>query len=768
VADWKAISVQIPGKDLLKDIRQILETLLIYLDVLKAILETIKLFLIDFGNPIRALVEALLALINSLIESLKRSGVYAYYDIPNPLDDTSFRVQQGGYEAFITRFASSLYDEQDINRPKPISGATVGGYIVVLVDAQGPVALIALLKTLLQFFGREFYRPAYAAPANVKAIPVGDKGDPLLSLAAIFNDPPKAVALEWSLPSVTGVSDPSFAGLAGQLGNEFIPPKWLIEKSDKPITSSEVFAGFSSDGLTDDSKVGVITSEVPTQYVNPRTNQVVWSKVKVKDASGDAAYKFKKYYEVSLSSGTGTFLFGQLGTYRWIDTDVEYGKTYYYRVRAFSGSLNWKNKAKGLLNLSINNCITANMNDGGIQVFEYPAASGSTVVMGRASGLVTFKFTQIPEDFDLYENLRRLFMCAFSLNFHMPLPTPAPVVNSSGDPVLDADGNPQTYPLFSSEGDPLPPYTTVEDVGKGTIDTLSGTLASFEADPVVNLLGDQSYWKVDAATGKYPEMPWQKRSVRFMSARLANRFAGFFMETSDTLITGFQGVMQGTLPEGRPPTADKSGSTIANADTLEKLVFALTESDPVYHPSHTAKVLPTGSTVSQAAAATYGSAFSDIVVRKNVRAAIQYLRSIGGQGVPPNWESISILRDLIPWSGQLLYDMLAKIQALLDAYEGVVKEIEAFIDLLIRKIDALELFIQYLINLLNYIESLSLGFYFLDSGLLHGGPEEWVDTMSNAGGQVPASGPDGYCAGLAFAYLGTDVGAFVEAFGMIF
>jgi len=277
VADWKALSIQIPGKDLLKDIRQVLETLLIYLDVLKAILETIKIFLIDFGNPIRALVEALLALITSLIES---SSVLGCTLLRHPQPARRYQLQNAvrWVRSVRHRFAQSLYDEQDINRPKPISGATVGGYIVVAVDAQGPVALIALIKTLLQFFGREFYRPAYAAPANVKVVPIGSSGDPLLSVVSIFTDPPEAVAVEWSLPSTTGVSDPSFAGLAGQLGNEFIPPKWLIEKSDVPITSSEVFSAAlsGSDGLTDDSKVGFITSEVPTQYVRPRTNEAVW------------------------------------------------------------------------------------------------------------------------------------------------------------------------------------------------------------------------------------------------------------------------------------------------------------------------------------------------------------------------------------------------------------------------------------------------------------------------------------------------------------
>jgi hypothetical protein len=71
MADWQKFSLQVPGKDYLEKVRGVLETLLVYLEVLKAILETIKAFLIDFGNPIKALVEALIKLIKQMFEALK-------------------------------------------------------------------------------------------------------------------------------------------------------------------------------------------------------------------------------------------------------------------------------------------------------------------------------------------------------------------------------------------------------------------------------------------------------------------------------------------------------------------------------------------------------------------------------------------------------------------------------------------------------------------------------------------------------------------------
>ena len=56
MADWQALQIKIPGKDLLEKVRGVLETLMIFLDILKAILQTIEMFLIDFGNPLRILI----------------------------------------------------------------------------------------------------------------------------------------------------------------------------------------------------------------------------------------------------------------------------------------------------------------------------------------------------------------------------------------------------------------------------------------------------------------------------------------------------------------------------------------------------------------------------------------------------------------------------------------------------------------------------------------------------------------------------------------
>ena len=73
--NWQALQIQIPGSDFLESVRNVLETLLTFLEVLKTVLETVKTFLLDFGNPIKAIVEGLIKLILTLFQALKQTGL---------------------------------------------------------------------------------------------------------------------------------------------------------------------------------------------------------------------------------------------------------------------------------------------------------------------------------------------------------------------------------------------------------------------------------------------------------------------------------------------------------------------------------------------------------------------------------------------------------------------------------------------------------------------------------------------------------------------
>lgn len=722
MADWKSFVVQVPGKDLLEPVRNVLETLLVFLEVLKAILDTIKTFLVDFGNPIRALVEALIRLIEELFLALKKSGFFAYLDVPNPLVDPNFSLVSGGFQAFTERFKGSLFDSKDFNRPQPRVGSTKSGFVILMVDASDPFTLVKRLAVLLAFFGASFRSPRYEIPENLSVLPVGDKGDPITALAGAFATEIKAIQLRWTLPSTIQTPDAGFQTLVGQLAAEFVPPGFLIERSiDNPSKRINLTV------LGDSNTTGVVEWDRPTFFFN-RSGQPTTIREPLLDTQGDPVVKFQKYTILDATDIEG--ILGQLGRFRYVDTDVEVDQVYYYRVRAFSGDLKVTDN-KITFPTTVDQL---RFLGGDNRVLEWPAEdSDDTVVMGRPSGIVSVRIPKAT-DFDVIENLRRLFQTAFSLDFQLA---------AEADDTFDDAGRPT--------GD-----TSPIEVGKSSLNNLAGPVVVLSAIPIIGILaqGDtvrESF--APDATGARPELPWQNFTVRRQSVRLADAVASAMLEAGSTCVDTFRTFMQGPLPDG--PLDNATGTTLAGLTNLEAIVFAYTTIDDE------------GNTT-DAAAVTFFETFDDVGLRLNVQTVIRFLKSFTLGGVPPDWISVVPLRDIIPWAGEILYDLLDKIQALLDAFNGVMDEIRAFIDLIERKIAALERFIQFLIDILNLIESLQIGAFLLAVPDISGDIYAWADEIDAAGGDRPPSGPGGYSAGVSFAYVAPDIAAFKTAFSLIF
>lgn len=722
MANWQSFVIQVPGKDLLEPVRNVLETLLVFLDVLKAILDTIKVFLIDFGNPIKALVEALIRLIEELFLSLKATGIFAYFDVPDVTKDPNFSQFAGGFPAFLERFKASLYDPMDFNRPQPRVGSTQSGFVLLVVDAANPFALIDRVKTLLRFFGREFTSPRYEAPDNLRALPVGDSGDPILAVASVFTDGPiEAIQLQWSLPTSLETPDPGFSDVVTKVAKEFVPPKFLIEKSvinpaSQKIDIAELQTQEAA-GTTEFDRLTFVN-------VGSRVNQPVKRRETLRDEFGDPVVKFQKY--ILIDELGITSILGQLGRFRYIDSDVEAGVTYFYRVRALSGDLQMQGDQITFPTVTqLSFSIESNT-----LVMRWPATSlDEAVVMGKPSGIVSATVPDLTgvENFEVVANLRALFLTSFTLDFHL-----------QGDS-FDVNGQP----------------TVPQQIGRGSMTNLAGGVAAFESSDTIATLTstttvNQSF-AVDPITGQPPEMPWQQVSLRKQSARLADQAASSMLQAGAQALEGFRDIMQGTLPAGPISVT----GNLTGVGTLEGLVLNFTAIDA-------------DGNVGLAGAQTFVAGYADAGVRLNVLAGIQYVKTYMMGGAPVDWISVVPLRDIVPWSGQLIYDLLDKIRALLDAFNGVIDEINAFIAMLERKIEALERFIEFLINILNLIESLQLGAFILSVPELNGTAQSWLDAIDTAGGNPPPSGPGGFAAGVSFAYVGTDITAFKTAFSLIF
>lgn len=740
-ANWSTLKFEVPGQAILSEVRGAMEALLVFLEVLKTILETIKIFLVDFGNPIKALVEALIKVIVTLFESLKKSGFYGYFDIPDPIHDPNLFRQVGGYQAFLSRFKGSVVDTRDPNRPQPTPGFDQSGFILFVVDADNIQTLLKLIKSLLKFFGKDLLSPQYSAPANVRALPVGDNGDPILAVAKVFSSQPKAVAVEWSLPTNQQPPDPGFSDLATTVGIDFIPPKFLVERSTLPLN-----AQIDASTINNSDSVGVVTFQQVTPFeTRGQPGQTITRVVNVVDEYGDPFVKFQKYVVIDTSSNTATFLLGALGKFRYIDTDVDFDHTYYYRVRAYSGDLTINGTSLAFTIPSQPEVLGKNT---GIPVVVWPG----TPIMGRASGVVRARLAKMPVKFDVVNTLQRLFQTAFSLNFHLSAPTSKTTFDEDGDPIpgvtFDANGNPT-------------PASRVDAIGQGLLARQASLLGGITflpltgkyASPLGISLGLDKSPGTFTGTGPLGQailQPWQQSNVRRTASRLANDVASSLLENGTGTIESYRSLMQSALPRGNVGAAGFDGAT-----TLEKLVVLLTD---------------TGfeGVVAADGATRYGAAYADATFRKNIIVAIQFVTSFTLGGVPPDWVRLSLLRDVIPWSAQILYDLIAKVQALVDAYKGVMDEIKQFIDLLVRKIDVLERFIKYLISILDVLLSLSVGAFVLFLPATSDGTPGWFQAIDSAGGVKPTSGPAGYSCGVGIAYVAPDISGFTAPLKLIF
>ena len=788
-ASWESFSIQLPGQDLLEGVRNILETLLVFLEIAKAILETIKQFLILFANPLIALLEALIALILDLLKALQQTGLYAWYDLPDPFTDPSFKAIAGGFQAFKQRWKGSLLDVQDANRPQPIAGLLQGGFFLIVLDAEGPLALIQLVKSIIAFFKnpKVFIFPQYPAPLHLKAVPITPKGDPVLALSDLLATQVTSLAVEWKLPGTVPTGDVGFAGLTSNIVQQFRVPNWLIEIGTSPpvqpiqITPDPVTQMFDVSVMSGNS-TGRLVQTTTTPFTDPRNiGNTYMGLAPVTDEYGDPIIKFSYY---AIIDGFAAFLQAQLGTVRFVFNDVPLEQELYFRVRAYFGDLSYSEIGSGpFVTLNWQSPLVEKSPAGsGIYVLPWPSQDPTVQMsMGKPSAMVRGKISKNPT-FDILGDLRAIFQTAFSLNFQQSLPAQMPEMNAQGQVLKDSRGNPIYYPLFDSTGNPIVggAYNPPAQIGQGSITDLAGGVAGniFEVPPSAFNLAD---YQAAGAT-----FPWQTAQVRYQAARLAIKFGNIMLEQGAGIIQSFENLMRGPLPEGAVDVI-WPGGLYPVPTTLEQLVLTFTQvetSSPMAPPAGTTQsgtsVSATtlaveqalteaqfNTTVNYGTATAYTKAFPDATVRRNVLAAISFLKALNLQGRPPNWIAIHLL-DLIPWSGQILYDLVAKIQALIDAFNGVIKEIINFINLIERKINTLEQFIEYLISILNFLLNLEVTFALLPVPSINGDVSSWLATIDEAGGAAPTSGPSGYTAGICIAYLAPDVTALITAFSLIF
>jgi hypothetical protein len=590
--------------------------------------------------------------------------------------------------------------------------------VLIVADAETIFGMLRLIKILLRFFGKELTSAKYTAPANVRIFPAGtlpssvsgagsvaggtisqSNIDPILQVVNVFGATLKGFAIEWSLSTNQYPPDPGFNDLLASVSSELIPQSWLIEKTSNP------------------GGPVTLTLDAETNFEDKR-GRAIKRKIPVRDENGDYFRVFEKYIVIDPTNATPTFILGQLGKFRYLDSLVDKDTTYYYRIRAFSGPLV----------VTVNNTIEfpapEQKADTGEYIQRWPSSDpNNPVIMGRPSGILTCRLPNIPANFDVITVLENTFKMAFALGFHNPLDPTA---------TFDVNGRPTGS-------------TPATRVGQGSLVNLGGALSDIIPTALSSI-------QQNPVTEEYPNVVQNYLSVKFQASSLAQVVGSSLLENS-AMLNPMRDLYQGAIPLPIPSTGNFKGSN----STLEQMVTAFNIIPEDFPSAEHPEVY-----------ATSNAAFKDVNTRLNLLQVVTFIKSFTLGGTSPDWTSISLLRDIVPWSGQFIYDLLNRIDALLDAFRSANDEIKAFIDTVVRKINILERFIKYLIEILNYLDSFSAGFYFLSVPSTAAGIPGWIAAIDKAGGTKPPSGPGGYSAGVSLAYAGTNVDAFSTAFNLIF
>lgn len=441
MADWQTVSFNF---DIFEPLRTPLETVLQALQTVEAVLETLldilKPFFLDIANPLQAMVALLLSSIQTIINQIESSGfnlLLVHPDFSNPDFSSVLNSVSGSYPGFESKVVGKFFDTSDIFRPQYPPGSTVA-MMIFYIGTDSPGDLMGLLFNLLSLLKFPITFQGLPAPVDLKVRPVLQGGDSISQFSHLFDsEVQNQLSLEWRMPQQAPSSGAS--GLFNQLVgfyNQFRFPNFIIERQG-PFPQAE--------GETEkDPRGSVLELAVESTTLGPKVDALtdrydfprVKSTVVVREEDGSVFRIFDTKKAVvytnsgeaeenesgeadglvasssSITASSGTLVRGiATGKYKYLDTDLEHGKTYYYRVRAFFGD------AVDYVN---------NNQDGVIQKGNQKVIRFKNMTLGQPSNVVKgFVPRELPENtnaiaFKIYEDLYRAIQAGILLNFELP------------------------------------------------------------------------------------------------------------------------------------------------------------------------------------------------------------------------------------------------------------------------------------------------------------------------------------------------------------
>lgn len=624
----------------------------------------------------------------------------------------------GSYPGFERKLIYKFNDTSDVFRPSYTAGSNVA-MAIFYIGTDSPGDLLSQVFALLRFIRHPVILTSLPAPIDLKVRPVLKSDDALAQGGLILEkfkdffdaDFEKSLSLEWRMPMAPAAGNaPGFVNSIVSFYNSFRFPNFVIERSELP-TGEIVEVDINT------PSTGKILSG-PLERFNL---QKPVSKAIVKEPDEVTTYRhFSNRSEV----GTAQVVRGNLnGTYRFIDTspELEMGKAYYYRVRAFFGKpTNWLTSTPGDMQQPGNQFIRFN----GTKASVY---YGDNVVMGRASaitrGVVPRK---VASGLNLYKDIFNAVMAGVLLNFELPA-------------------------AASSDS----PFTKEQKTGWGSLSMLGGMIAPYKAvldnsDDIKNSLF------VKAAVRHVVNQVITNLYVNTrMTAYLNQQWADGVQETVSRLIdpvTAQSGVSTNIIWKFPKYTLGDvvSGFTQSALDRINAyLALEASYTDGMAdlsgpYPTGVFKIVqvPVQVTVEQreALAQFIGTALSAL------STTTSYL----------HWYSVT-LGDLFPAFLPFIYDFEQFILALLKALESALKEIRAIIETLLQKIKQLEQILEQILAIIDLL-NINVKVSVLGTSSSNGSVDSLVETIQTAE-QKPTNSPFGLHSGIVLTAGGPGQGS---------
>lgn len=674
MSEWSSIKINI---DPLAKLRPPLKSMLSVLETVEAVLEAllalIKMFSLDLLNPLRAIIALLLAAIRAILNQIKATGFAVLLVRPDFRRSdlrAVFNSVSGGYAAFESKVLGKFYDESDPFRPTYTSGMHVA-MAILYIGAESAGDLMSEIIALLNLIKHPMDDLGLAAPVSLKVSTPTKSGDPVSQFWQLFmpSDANKSLVLEWKLPtSASGIGSPTAVGqIAASLPSYNLGQKFIIERSEADHPSGELLYAHL------ESKTQGKRVENTIRRYNVAS---VSTRVVVKERGGGNYRFFRKRMKVD----NWTYMGGLTGTYRYIDTQLEEGKTYYYRVRTYMGTLSEK-----YVDATIDNPDTA-----ALQLtkqdpqFGWVIDYGSGVTVSNPSAVVKgFVPPQVSnsEIFDLYKDLLNAVLVGLLLNFELPYP--------------DASDN-------AKQRD--------QKTGWGTLSMLAGPIGIFKSSsPNSADFVKEPFLKPAVRRAINPvleKLRTQPQLIRRLEKMWVAGVKGTVTKVTSEVgfeftAAGLGGVKAVTDDQQIRPAWGVYGviGDVTDATRLDIKRYLGLESSSY---GVTAGALYEGPVPLEGSSSNAFGISVSVQERSDLADLLRVALSVGSQSSYMQWYSVTI-GDLFPALVPFMFDFEQWILALLKAVESALKEITDIIETLLQRVRDLEQLLKAIIALLEML-----------------------------------------------------------------